>query len=113
MVNPKYLCTKHLLGTHVEMHMLLGHLKRQRQINKYITNNCLEPLSLNSYHDAVAAEMTTRGFNHKTQLTYSEDIFQYLPSSIVEYIVDSFKSLIDLLTRCKKCSDRYEEIHSS
>jgi hypothetical protein len=110
MVNPKFLCTKHLLGCHVEMHMFLGHLSRKRQITKYITHNCLEPLSLKSYHDSVASEMFHRGMNHKTPLTYDLNIFNHLPQDVVQYTVDAYCSIIDLLTRCGKCATNYEKV---
>ncbi|MHC4725460.1 MAG: pyrimidine dimer DNA glycosylase/endonuclease V [Planctomycetota bacterium] len=46
MVNPAVMCKKHLLGEHVECHMLVGHLQRKRRITNYIKLNLLQPKSL-------------------------------------------------------------------
>jgi hypothetical protein len=68
MVNPALMCNKHLLGEHVECHMLVGHLKRKRPITNYIRLNLLEPTNLRERHDKLALEMKNRGFMHKSPL---------------------------------------------
>ncbi len=41
-VLPEYLCRKHLLGEHVEMHMFVGTIKRGVSLNGYIKNKLVE-----------------------------------------------------------------------
>ena len=101
MVNPVVMCKKHLLGEHVECHMLVGHLQRKRRIKNYIKLNLLQPKSLRERHDHLAAEMENRGMHHKSPLP-SFDL-SYLPEEYRFYIVNTDESLIELSKRCPEC----------
>ena len=39
MVDPKFLCQKHLCGEHLECHMFLGTLKKNKKVDGYLKNN--------------------------------------------------------------------------
>jgi hypothetical protein len=100
MVNPKIMCRKHLLGEHVEIHMLLGSLKRGKSIKGFLNTGLLEPKSIYIRHKDLVNEMKSRGYNHKSDL----DII-----NINKYgYVDKDKSLNDLLNRCEDCRRMYE-----
>jgi hypothetical protein len=105
MVDPAVMCDKHLLGEHVECHMLVGHLQRKRRITNYINFNLLEPSSLRKRHDILAAEMLKRQMNHKSPLP--EYDLSYLPENQKNYIVNADESLSDLLKRCDMCRARF------
>ena len=96
MVNPKLLCRKHLLGEHVEIHMLCGSLIAGRSIAGFLQRGLLEPQHAKSRHLALVEEMTIRGYSHKSPLP---DLLELLPIGCV----DQLKSLQDLKQRCKDC----------
>jgi hypothetical protein len=100
MVDPKIMCRKHLLGEHVELHMLVGHLKRARRIDGFVRNNCVQPRSINARHKALAKEMERRGYRHESPL-------QSPVWSAYELVrVDAEASLIELTRRCPDCWER-------
>jgi len=106
MVNPSYLCNRHLLGEHFECHKFFGHLRKKRRLTNYIAFNLLEPKSLKKRHDALAVEMQRRGMSHKSPLK-KNDLF-YLPKQHRNYKVDVEKSLKDLIKRCSDCRKNFE-----
>ena len=101
MVNPAVMCNKHLLGEHVECHMLVGHLQRKRRITNYIRLNLLQPKSLRERHDQLAYEMGNRSMLHKSPLP--EFDLSYLPDVHRIYTVNIEESIIELSRRCSKC----------
>ena len=104
MVNPAVMCNKHLLGEHVECHMLVGHLQRKRQITNYIRLNLLQPKSLRERHDQLAHEMGNRGMSHKSPLPKYD--LSYLPKEHRIYVVNAEESLIELSKRCSDCQEQ-------
>ena len=111
MVNPDVMCNKHLLGEHVECHMLVGHLHRKRRITNYIRLNLLQPGSLRERHDRLALEMVKRGMNHKSPL--GEFDLSYLPEAHKIYKVNREESLIELSRRCSECKEHLSVSSSS
>jgi len=107
MINPKIMCRKHLLGEHLETHYFLGHLKKKKKITGYLTNNCLEPSSLQHRHELIAQEINNRGNKHKSNLEVGEAL-EYLSQADKSYTVDSEQSLKDLMGRCGECRRQYE-----
>ena len=105
MVNPEWMCRKHLLGEHVECHMFLGHFKKKKGVSGYIQNNCLEPQSLIKRHNDLVAEMERRGYNHKTPLVCQNEMF-YISREHFFHIIDRESSLNDLMSRCPHCRGR-------
>ena len=104
MINPAVMCNKHLLGEHVECHMLAGHLQRRRQIAGYIRFNLLQPGSLRERHDQLVFEMVNREMLHKSSLP--EFDLSYLPEEHRIYTVNAEESLIELSRRCPQCRER-------
>ncbi len=100
MVDTSKMCNKHLLGEHVELHMLIGTLKRNKKINGFIKNNCVEVSSIYKRHEDIVNEMNKRNMKHKS------DLEQICLNNYSEYFtikVNSKQSLIDLLERCENC----------
>jgi len=67
-VDPRVLCTQHLLGEHYECHMFVGAINRGTSMRGFIDNGMLEPATLHLRHDQLVAEMRHRGMKHKTPL---------------------------------------------
>jgi hypothetical protein len=101
MCNPKILCSRHLLGEHLECHMFVGAIKKKTSLVGYVKNNLLEIKSLIERHKQLANEIK----NHKSPL--SEFDFSYLRSSIIDYKINKDKALNDLLNRCPKCKEKF------
>ena len=106
LCDPKILCQKHLCGEHVETHMFLGTLKKSKKINGYLHNNLFEPLSLKQRHEELKNEMKRRGYNHNSEMTSYQCIFN-LKETELYWKIDKEKSLKDLLDRCPKCRERF------
>jgi hypothetical protein len=95
MVDPRRMCTQHLLGEHVELHMLVGSLRLGKSLDGFVANGLVEVASIRRRHQELVREMTRRGFRHKSPL----------PAFRARRLgrVVRRKSLADLLARCKKC----------
>jgi hypothetical protein len=104
MVDPALMCDKHLLGEHVECHMLAGSLALERGIDGFVAKGLLEPASLEERHEALAAEMTGRGFDHRSPLP-DIDLDRLEPRAR-ECRVDVPASHADLVARCEACRER-------
>lgn len=104
MVPPEMMCDQHLLGEHVEIHMLAGTLARKRSIDGFIAKGLLEPASMQARHEALVREMEQRGFRHKSPLPDSD--LGYLPKDAREARVDAEAAAADLRARCGRCEGR-------
>ncbi len=69
MVNPRRMCRKHLLGEHVECHMFLASLLRGRDVSGHYELGQLETWNIKLRHDALAAEITRRGYRHQSPMS--------------------------------------------
>lgn len=96
MVDPKKMCRKHLLGEHVEIHMMVGTLIRGRSIDGYLDRGLLEPQNAVTRHDALVVEMEARGFVHHSPLP----LFPRYPRLGV---VSLERSELELAERCADC----------
>lgn len=111
MVDPKFMCKKHLLGEHCEIHMFVGFVKKGKRLDGFVKNNLLEIRSIRDRHMELAKEMQRRGYKHKSDLPKLQDIdLEYLPKELIESKIDKEKSLMELLRRCKDCKERYESL---
>lgn len=105
MVDPRIMCRQHLLGEHLETHMFLSVIKKGCiSLGGYIRHNLLEVCSLKTRHDALAAEMMRRGYNHQTLMEECD-----VSNAMVQNIkIDIEKSQEELLRRCRRCLERYD-----
>lgn len=103
MVDPHSMCDRHLLGEHVELHMLAGTLARGRSIDGYIARGLLEPASMQDRHARLVDEMTLRGFRHQSTLPDVE--LGYLPAAAREACVDTDSARRELARRCERCRE--------
>lgn len=98
LVAPSLLCRQHLLGQHVELHMLCGTIRRGSRLDGYVRNGLIDTSKIAAYHDAVAREMGVRGYRHASPLSFVHDD----PVGVVEVDV----SLRELARRCDDCAAR-------
>lgn len=100
MVNPSLMCRQHLLGEHVELHMLLSCIKRGKSIDGYLDGGLVEPQHMISRHALLVAEMERRGYKHSSPLNES-----FGPCGEV----DREANLRELKERCPRCRARIAE----
>ena len=95
MVDPRKMCDQHLLGEHVELHMLVGSLRRKRTITGFLDGGLVELHSIRSRHAELVLEMKSRGFRHASPL----------PSFRAKTAgkVNSKQNLKELTRRCAAC----------
>jgi hypothetical protein len=96
MVDPSKMCRKHLLGEHVEIHMLAGSLNKGRSVAGFLADGLLEPQSMRARHAVLAAEMASRGYRHQSPLPATP-----VPPS---GSVDRVRSAQELARRCSACA---------
>lgn len=108
-IAPALLCNKHLLGEHGEIHKHRHNFVKQHRIDGRISPVVqIEPASMGTRHDELAAEMTRRGMNHKSP--YEQPDISYLPEWQQNAKVDVATSLADLCERCEDCRARVEKV---
>lgn len=94
-VDPSKLCRNHLLGEHVEMHMFVGAILKNKSLNGYINGGLVEVHNIQNRHDKLVVEILRRGYNHKSPLP---KFHSYIAGKI-----DINKNIEDLRSRCKEC----------
>ncbi len=97
MVEPEFICDKHLLGEHVEIHMLAGSITRKKSIDGFL-HGLVNPKLMKARHDALAQEMTRRGMRHKSPLKEID----YCGSCSEISAQDNLK---ELTRRCPRCAE--------
>ena len=100
MLPPSIMCRKHLLGEHVEMHMLVGTLLKGISVQGYIDNRLVELERIRTRHEELVEEMVARGYNHKSPLPDFP--------KVSGGVVDREENLRDLANRCPECRARIE-----
>lgn len=108
MVNPSFLCRRHLLGEHVELHMLAGSILRGKRLDGFVSKGLLQPEAIGERHCALAAEMGRRGYSHQSPLD-AEAVLEALtgyPEQIRVARVDVCQAQQDLTARCSDCTAR-------
>jgi len=98
MVQPDLLCRKHLMGEHVELHMLVGSLNKGRSVKGFIRDGLIEVQSVRDRHEQLVVEMARRGYNHKSPLP---DFNSFIAGS-----VNVSDNIEELKRRCIDCKER-------
>ncbi len=68
MVDPRLMCRKHLLGEHVELHMLVGSMRSGISLQGFFDNKLIETHNVARRHEQLVREMKRRGFRHASPL---------------------------------------------
>jgi hypothetical protein len=106
MVPPPHLCPRHLLGEHVELHMLAGSIGRGRSLAGYVAKGLIQPATIVARHAALAREMTARGIRHASDdLSGLAGLPRY-PDAVRRARVDAKAAWGDLVRRCPACRER-------
>lgn len=102
-VPPHVMCRKHLLGEHLELHMFVGAMNKGTSLQGFIDNGLLDISKLASRHEELVAEMTRRGYKHKSPLPQ-------VPINGWEVkAIDTEANLLELSYRCFECEQLQKE----
>lgn len=99
LVDPTIMCKNHLLGEHVELHMLVGTIKKNKSIRGYVDQGICETGFILNRHEELVNEIKRRNYNHKSPLNYQDTL------NLGK--VNREASLKELLRRCKDCRRNY------
>ena len=107
MVNPEKMCRQHLLGEHVECHMIASSILAGKKLEGYLSG-LIYPCGLIRRHDFLAKEMKKRGYQHKSPLKDRQQLAKTICESdtLLSAYVDKEESYKELIRRCKKYRER-------
>ena len=100
MVDPRMMCRKHLLGEHVELHMLVASMRNGIRLHGFLDNKLIETHNVERRHEQLVREMKRRGFNHASPLVK-------VPRRRGGR-VDRHANLLELARRCRLCRELQE-----
>jgi len=106
MIFPEHMCRKHLLGEHVECHMLLGCLRKGKNIDGFLEKRIIEPQYLWQRHELLSREMKFRGYRHKSPMNMKEVVNLVKEGNYFGHTVNIKEAMIDLYERCPECRKR-------
>lgn len=96
LIDVRFLCRKHLLGEHLEMHYAAGTVAAGKKVNPRM----VEVHRIKERHQELAEEMERRGYKHKSPL---REFVEYNHGNI-----DIEHNKRDLFGRCSECSLRHQ-----
>lgn len=109
MLDPVLLCRKHLLGEHGEIHKHIPSFRKGHKIDgRFEPVVQIQLNALESRHDALAAEMLKRGYNHHSPLLDIPNLALTYPQ-YYDMVVDIEISKKDLIERCPECRNNLEK----
>ena len=97
------MCRKHLLGEHVELHMLLGSLRRGKNIEGFLSGGLVDPQRIFARHQELVAEMTRRGYKHNSPLD-EQECATLVDGYWGRAAIDTDANARDLHQRCPDCA---------
>ena len=103
MLLPEGMCRKHLLGEHVELHMLLGSMRRGKSIEGFLSGGLVDPQLVFARHEELVAEMIRRRFKHTSPIDANECASlaaRYTGSSSLDIVANT----AELQRRCPDCA---------
>ncbi len=105
----KLMCRQHLLGEHLEMHMLLNTIKHTtRSLRGFIMNGFVKVHHIIHRHNELVNEMTRRGYNHKSPMNSNDQVKLYKAGN-----VDIKNNILILRERCEECKKLQEAYNES
>lgn len=96
MIPCEQMCNKHLLGEHVELHMLVGSIKKNKNIKGFL-NGLVNVQEIEPRHAEIVQEMQKRGMNHKSEIPKF--------NSYLKGYVNIEENKQELKNRCPKCRE--------
>lgn len=101
MISPEFLCRKHLLGEHGEIHKFRHSFVKKHNMKGRAGQ--IDPSKMESRHDELATEMLKRGYKHLSP--YEQPDTSYL-HDMPE--VNKEEAHRDLINRCSECAKLFK-----
>jgi hypothetical protein len=96
ITDPSKMCRKHLLGEHVELHMMASCINKSINLYGFINKGLINPAKIKERHALIVAEMISRGYRHNSELLEFDDSYN-------GYIdLDENKKLLERCEECRK-----------
>ena len=106
MIDPKLLCSKHLIGEHGEIHKHLPSFRKGYKIDgRFDPVVQIQLNRLKERHDELAVEMFARKYRHISPLLDIPNLKEKYPQHY-DKMVDLNISKTDLYQRCFACEGR-------
>jgi hypothetical protein len=102
MIEPELMCSKHLLGEHVELHMIVGCINKGKSIDGYLNKKLVDVYTLRKRHLQLVNEMHNRGYNHNSPLPKYEIRHRRI-------FIDIDENKRELMRRCYLCKTQIHE----
>lgn len=116
-VDPQLMCKNHLLGAHVETHMIVSSVNMGKTLTGFLEGKLIEVGSVIVEHDLIVQEMERRGFNHSSPLPPDEMINDTQLYYMLQHFggtVDRVSNFYELGRRCDRCRVKYlDELQDS
>lgn len=93
-----------LLGEHVELHMLLGTLKKGKSITGFLSGGLIDPCRMYKRHGELVREMERRGYAHNSPLTEEECTEALRDYDCSTAHIDINANALELRRRCRECA---------
>lgn len=106
MLPPETMCRKHLLGEHVELHMLLGTMKRGKRIDGFLAGRLVDPRLVFRRHEQLVREMLRRGYRHASPMDEAECRAAARGYGSPQPGIDVEANAKELRRRCPECAGR-------
>ena len=106
MLPPETMCRKHLVGEHVELHMLLGSLRRGKNIDGFLAGKLVDPRRMFRRHEELVLEMERRGYRHASPLDEAECETLARRYGRTGTEIDAEANAAELARRCPECAKR-------
>lgn len=98
-VDTKILCAKHLLGEHLECHMIAGAIRKRKRLDGFL-HGLIDVSYIEKRHSELVEEMRERLYNHNSPLVNLDySLYPIYPINLDA----NYKTLFE---RCEKCKAR-------
>lgn len=104
MLNPEYMCVKHIVGEHGEIHKHRHNFAKKHNMGKRLSERQIFPAYMKARHDELA-----KYINHKSE--YEQPDISYLgdDGEIYPDFIDYSRNMYDLCDRCPDCRKKFKE----
>ncbi len=102
MVPPSIMCNKHLLGEHVELHMLVGAINKNKSLKGFIEKGLVETHNIEARHSELVEEIRKRNYKHNSSLPKF--------TTTTQGFINNEENKKELARRCEKCKSKQNEL---
>lgn len=91
----------------MELHMLLGAMKKGKKLDGFIDTGLLDPKLAFERHEELVDEMMNRDYEHRSLMNKEE--IEFYSMNYKKGIINKDNSLKELANRCEACCKRQND----